>query len=199
MTVLDKDISDKVTNFYKSQESLDLILGCPIKEAFPDKVELANGRVIPTKTILWTGGIRANAFVDKPFLDENGNEAKFPCGRGFRLEVDEYYRIKDIPNTYAIGDNAMVMDPESNQPVPQNGQAAYKQGKNVAYHIIADMNKKTIKPGEIVLDGLMVSLGPKKGTGMIINPFTFYLPVSLSSRIFKKAIELRYKLLDIRR
>ncbi|HEY9885738.1 MAG TPA: NAD(P)/FAD-dependent oxidoreductase [Vampirovibrionales bacterium] len=199
LKVLDPPLSNRVTNFYKNKTSIELVLNTAIKEVKPNEVLLADERVIKSKTILWTGGIRANAFLETPYINEQNEEAKYELGRGFRAVVDEFYRVKGVEKTYAVGDNAMIIDAETGQPYPQNGQAAYKQGKNVAYYIHADLQGKPPKLKNVKLDGLMVSLGPKKGTGTIINPFTIYLPISKIARKIKKVIELRYKTLDIRR
>lgn len=199
LMVLDKEVSETITNFFTNRSDIQLLLKSSIKEVKPDEVQLADGMKIRAKTILWTGGIRANKLLEKPFIDENGQEAKFPLARGFRIEVDEFYKVKGRPETFAIGDNALIIDPETNQPFAQNGQAAYKQGKALAKYLIAEIKneKKTLK--KVKLDGLMVSLGPKLGSGMIINPLTVHLPISPIARKMKQLIEMRYKYFDIKR
>ncbi|MDX1919950.1 MAG: FAD-dependent oxidoreductase [Candidatus Caenarcaniphilales bacterium] len=199
LMVLDKEVSETITEFFSKKEELHLLLKSAIKEVHPNQIQLSDGKVINAKTILWTGGIRANKLLEQPFIDENGQEAKFPLGRGFRVEVDEFYKVKGRQETFAIGDNALIIDPETQQPFAQNGQAAYKQGRIVAKHLVAIIENKELKTKKIKLDGLLVSLGPWLGSGMIINPLTLHLPISPLVRKMKKLIEMRYKYFDIRR
>lgn len=196
----DKKLSAKITNYFQNHTNLELVLNTPISAAALNSVELANGRTIKAETIIWTGGIRGNTFFDNLFVDENGQDAKWPLGRGFRLEVDEFYKVKGLPKTYAAGDNALIMNPENNLPFPLNGQAAYQQGRALAEYIIADINGKSIKPKKIKLQGILVSLGPKVGTGTLwLSPFKFQLPLGKISRLFKSLVELRYSKIDIRK
>lgn len=199
LMVLDKEVSQTITNFFTNRSDIQLLLKSSIKEVKPNEVELADGMSIRGRTILWTGGIRANKLLEKPFINENGEEEKYPLSRGFRIEVDEFYKVKGRSETFAIGDNALIIDPETQQPFAQNGQAAYKQGKTLAKYIVSEIKneKKTLK--KVKLDGLMVSLGPKLGSGMIINPVTVHLPISPIARKMKQLIEMRYKYLDIKR
>jgi NADH:ubiquinone reductase (H+-translocating) len=200
LMVLDKEVSESVTNFFEKQkDKIHLLTNSAIKEAKPGQIELTDGRIIKAETILWTGGIRANKFLETPYIDTEGKEGKFILNRGFRIEVDELYKVAGTSKTYAIGDNAYIIDPATKQPFPQNGQAAYKQGRAVARYIYAAIKSLKPKQKKITLDGLLVSLGPKLGSGMIINPATCYLPISLWARKIKKAIELRYRLFDIKR
>jgi NADH dehydrogenase len=194
----DKVLSKRVTNYFFEQPMVELVLNSPIKEAFDGGVKVADERVIKAKTILWTGGIRANAFFDKPFINENGEETKWPLGRGFRLEVDDLYRVKGVSNTYAAGDNALIIDPSTKTPFALNGQAAYKQGRAVVDYVIADINKVPVSPKKIKLDGVLVSLGPKIGVGTLWSPLKYNLQVNIISKLIKDFVELRYKKFDIR-
>ncbi len=199
MPVGDKELSTKVTEYFKEQKIVELCLASPIKEAAHAQVTLADGRVIKANTIVWTGGIRANTFLEKPYIDENGEEVKWPLGRGFRVEVDDFYQVKGRPHTYAVGDNALIIDPETKNPFPLNGQAAYKQGRIVADYILADIHHKQKKAKKVKLEGVLVSLGSNFATGTIWNPFKLPLPVSRLTKKIKDAVELRYRLFDIRR
>ena len=204
MAAGDKDLSNKVTEFFKKEKQIELVFGQPIEEAFEDSVRLKDGKIIKAKAIVWTGGIRGNAFLENEFIDENGDLKKFPIGRGFRIEVDEFLRVKERPNTYAIGDNALFLDPETKQPFPLNGQAASKHGIGVAHYLISAITGEKLKEKKFELQGVLVSLGPEIGTGALeIGKKKIILPtgkiLGKMSRQVKTAIEARYKYLDIRR
>ncbi|MBO1063134.1 MAG: FAD-dependent oxidoreductase [Aphanizomenon flos-aquae CP01] len=194
----DKKLSDKVTDFFHNQKLVESVLGVAVKEGFAGGVKLSDDRILKSKIVLWTGGIRGNILLEKGMVDEEGKENKWPLGRGFRIEVDEYFRVKGNPAVYAIGDNALYIDPKSGQPFPLNGQAAYKEGRAVAKYIVANIENREVPCEKIDLEGIMVSLGPLSGTGSVWKPLKLDLPVNMLSRVMKQLIELRYKLLNIR-
>ena len=76
--------------------------------------------------LLWAGGVRAN-----PLLASCG----MAVDRKGRLEVDTYFQVKGIERVFAIGDNAVLVDPQTKQPVPATAQAAVLEGKIVANNI----------------------------------------------------------------
>lgn len=83
---------------------------------------------ISADLLLWAGGVRANPLVAKCGL---------PTDRKGRIEVDEHLRVKGEERMYAIGDNALLMDPSVNQPVPGTAQAALLEGKIAAANVIS--------------------------------------------------------------
>jgi len=195
-------LSKQVTKFLSNHDDrVEVILDSPITEAHPNKIILKDGREIEAGVILWTGGIRGHSFMEEKYISESGKESNWPLGRGHRLEVDERYRVKGFSDIFAVGDLALGIDPQTNQPFPQNGQIACKQGKEVAgylLHIMNDQPEDSYQPSEISSDGVLVSLGPKLGTGTIYKPLNIDLPISIPSRLIKKAIEIRYKIFDIK-
>jgi NADH dehydrogenase FAD-containing subunit len=114
------------------------------------------------------------------------------------LEVDELYRVQGVPDTYAIGDNALIYDRSTGQPFVQNGQAASKQGELVVDYLTADLAGEQVSPKDIELSGVLISLGPYLGTGTLYQPCKVNLPISIFSRKLKKIVEWRYKTMDIR-
>ena len=78
--------------------------------------------------LLWAGGVRANPLIAKCGL---------PTDKKGRMEVDEHLQVKGLEKVFAIGDNALLIDPQSNQPVPATAQAALWGGKIVAQNIKA--------------------------------------------------------------
>ncbi len=192
------ELGQKVTDYFRAHPNVELVLSTAIKEAASGSVSLADGQTIRAKNILWTGGIRGSQFFDKSYIAEDGSEQAWPRGRGFRLEVDEFFRVKGLAKTFAVGDNALIIDLKTGNPVPLNGQLAYQQGKETADNIIADQHDRPMNAPVIDNKGILVSLGPKCGTGVVFKPFKWQMPVNSVSRKIKKAIEARYKLVDIR-
>lgn len=92
---------------------------------------------ISADLLLWAGGIRSNPLLSKCGL---------PVDKKGRVEVDEHMAVKSLENIFAIGDNALLIDPATKQPVPAIAQAALLQGDIVAENI-----KATIKGGSMKL------------------------------------------------
>src|ERR1700685_41677 len=74
--------------------------GQSVTEAKPGYVMLSTGEKVPTRSLIWCVGVRADPLVDGLDLDTN---------RG-RLVVDEFMSVPGAPEIYACGDCAAVPD-----------------------------------------------------------------------------------------
>ena len=90
-------------------------------------VGLGDGAVIPAKTLVWTAGAAPN-----PLL------ATLPCRkeRG-RVVTNAYLEVPDWPGVWALGDCAVVPDPQTGKPYPPTAQHALRQGRVLAENILA--------------------------------------------------------------
>jgi len=66
---------------------VDVLLNSAISKLNEDSVELKDGRKIPTKTLIWTAGVRACCLNDNLSLEK---------GRACRIKVDKYAATHDI-------------------------------------------------------------------------------------------------------
>lgn len=103
----------------------------PLKPGEPESVLVCEflskkEKRVSTNMLIWAGGIRANTLTAQCGL---------PTNRKGRLEVNEHLQVKGLENVFAIGDNALLLDPRTNQPVPALAQAAIVQGQMVAKNI----------------------------------------------------------------
>jgi NADH dehydrogenase len=82
---------------------------------------LSDGEVVPTRTVVWTAGVKAHPVVGQfglP-LDERG-----------RIVVDSHLQVDGFDDVWAIGDCAAVPDPaRKGQPCPPTAQHAIRQGR----------------------------------------------------------------------
>jgi NADH:ubiquinone reductase (H+-translocating) len=134
---------------------------------------------IATSTVIWTGGVRANALVLSSGLT---------LGERGAAVVDEYLRSIDYPEVSLIGDNAVVRDPRDGKVAIPCGQLAAQQGKYAAQQIIADLNGDVTKPYVPHMDGLLISLGAYAGVGTV-GPVWVR---ELLARVMKIGAETRY-------
>ena len=114
--------------------------------------------VIETRTLIWTGGIKANALVVNSGLT---------LGERRAARVDEYLRSVDYPEVSVVGDSALVHDPRDGSVAIACGQLAAKQGKYAGHQILADLTGDVQSPYVPLIDGLLISLGSYRGVGTI--------------------------------
>ena len=92
-------------------------------------VTLSDGIVIDTRTVVWTGGMRASQ------LTEQVPGERDAIGR---LRVDEFLRVSGVRHVFAAGDTAAA-GAEAGQIVMQSCQHAIPQGKFVGVNVASDL------------------------------------------------------------
>ena len=83
------------------RKGVELRLGCGVKEVAADRVELTDGTVIPTRCVIWAGGIKAAPLAALAGLKE---------AAGGRVDVQADLRPAAGSLVYAIGDIANIPD-----------------------------------------------------------------------------------------
>ena len=103
------------------------------EEITADRVKLKNGDEIMTENVIWTAGNRPNQTI---------NDLGLPTDERNGIKVDEYFRVKDHPGIWAIGDCAAIPDirEKDGRDVPPNAQAAVQEGRVVAKNILATLD-----------------------------------------------------------
>jgi NADH dehydrogenase len=136
--------ADKLTH-----NGVHLLLRTGVKEVHPDKVLLSDGSEIPTRVVVWAGGIQAPELVAKLGV---------PQGRGGRVTAQPELTVDGSPRVYAIGDMANIPDHDGND-LPQLGSVALQAGRWAAQNIVADIEGKPGKPFHYKDKGIMAMIG----------------------------------------
>ena len=110
---------------------VEVLLGKPVTEIFPDGVEVA-GKRIRSYNVIWAAGVRAS-----PLVATLGAE----LGPGGRVKVLPDCSVPGHPNVFVIGDAAYLVDAASGQQVPGVSQGALQMGRYVAKVIEAELGK----------------------------------------------------------
>jgi NADH dehydrogenase len=127
--------------------------GVLAQEVTENCVKLKDGREIPTENVIWTAGGRPNSKV---------KELGLPLTQRDAVKVDQYLRVDDRPDVWALGDCAAIPDGENGTPVPPTAQAALQEGKAVARNILAVIDgSEDLTPFEYRPLGQMVELGSR--------------------------------------
>ncbi|MFF0156284.1 NAD(P)/FAD-dependent oxidoreductase [Streptomyces sp. NPDC005263] len=136
------------------RRGIDISLGTSIAKAGPEEVTFTDGRVIPTRTLIWTAGV-----VASPLIATLGAETV----RG-RLAVTASMNLAGHDGVFALGDAAAVPDEakgEDGAVCPPTAQHAMRQGKHVADNVIAALRDQPLRPYVHKDLGLVVDLGGK--------------------------------------
>jgi NADH dehydrogenase len=133
-----------------------------VKDYIDDKVILDTGEVIYSKTLIWAAGVSATKFPGIP-------EACY--GRGKRLLVDEFNKVNDTKNIYAIGDTCLQLHETAfAEGHPQMAQPAIQQGILLAQNFKRMTKNQPLKPFKYVDKGSMAIIGKNKAVVDMENP-----------------------------
>ncbi|MFF8939449.1 NAD(P)/FAD-dependent oxidoreductase [Streptomyces paradoxus] len=141
------------------RRGIEISLGTSIAKAGPEEVTFTDGRVIPTRTLIWTAGV-----VASPLIATLGAETV----KG-RLAVAPEMNLPGDDGVFALGDSAAVPDLAKGDGAmcPPTAQHALRQGRHVADNVIASLRGQVMKPYVHKDLGLVVDLG---GTDAVSKP-----------------------------
>lgn len=127
---------------------VDIKLQHVMKEYKDNVITLEDGTAIYSEMVIWTAGVTGTPFK------LTGTEVK--RGPGNRLITDEYCRVKEIDDVYAIGDINYTETTLYPRGYPQLAQVAIQQGK-----FLADMLNRgeAKKPFKYIDKGSMATIG----------------------------------------
>ena len=138
-----------------SGRGIELRLGHLVKSVRTDAVELEDGTVIPTRTVVWAGGVT----VEHTVADEIGA----PTGANGRLVVDHELCVVGHDGVYGVGDAAAVLwggtGPEAETVCPQVAQVAIQSGGHAARQILAAVAGRPATPFAYRDKGIMATIG----------------------------------------
>ncbi|MEC1521218.1 NAD(P)/FAD-dependent oxidoreductase [Neobacillus niacini] len=159
--------------------NIDMYMSTKILECTPEKVILENDIEIPTRTLIWSCGVKGNPIVQNCGL---------PIVKG-KLPVDSYLRVKDMENIFSIGDCSLFMKDDKNA-LPPTAQVALQEADVCAKNIVAALRGGSLKAFEYHHKGSVASIGNFAAVGKVGN---FRLS-GLFGAFMKQVIEARYLL-----
>ena len=140
----------------------EIHLETAIKEVRPGGVVIGDGKFIPSRTVIWTGGVKPS-----------------PLARDAGLEVDRSGRAMTSPTmetsrpgVWAIGDCALIPDVQREgaffAPTAQN---AVREAKRLAKNILAtvDNRPQDVDPFRYRTIGTLASIGHFTGVGVVFG------------------------------
>jgi NADH:quinone reductase (non-electrogenic) len=138
-----------------AERGVEIHTGTTLESVSADEAVLGDGTRVPTHTLVWTAGVRAN-----PLLRELG----VPLDDRGRVEVDELLRVRGVPGVWALGDCARVPNTRSATPDPPTCQHALRQARRLAKNLSGDP-----KPYGYRMLGQVATLGRYKGIADVVG------------------------------
>ena len=140
------------------RKGIEVRLQAPVVGVSDSAVELADGEVLPTRTVIWTAGVKANAVVEALPVEKD---------KLWRIVVDEYLELPSFPGVFALGDCARSWDPRRRAALAPTAQVAVQQARCVARNIARELRDQDKQPFVYHHQGDLVSLGAGDGVGEI--------------------------------
>ena len=133
---------------------IELRLGRLVKAVHDDCVELDDGTAIPTRTVVWAGGVTVEHTV--------AGELGVATGVNGRLVVRPDLTVEGHDGVYAVGDAAAVLwgpGEDAGTVCPQVAQVAIQSGGHAARQILAGLEGRGRTPFRYKDKGIMATIG----------------------------------------
>ncbi|NGO68987.1 NAD(P)/FAD-dependent oxidoreductase [Streptomyces boncukensis] len=149
-------------------------LGVSVASVEDESITLTDGRVLPSRTLIWTAGVAASPLIGT--LDADTVKG--------RLVVDADLSVPGCPGVFALGDAAAVPDlPQGGGAVcPPTAQHATRQGRHVARNVISLLRGMPLTPYRHRDLGLVVDLGGKDAVARPLGLELSGLPAQVVAR-----------------
>jgi NADH dehydrogenase len=146
------------------RRGFQVLTGTPIKEVRENEVVFGEGnaqQTIPTRTVIWTGGVRPAPVVAE-------------CG----VQVDKAGRATTAPTmatsregVFAIGDCAVIpnVDDPDGRPHAATAQNAVREAKVLARNLVAHIDGGAMEPFRYRPLGQLASIGHHTGVGIVFG------------------------------
>ena len=128
-------------------EGIAVRTGARVTRCTADSVEVNGSEIIPTATIVWSAGVRANSVVEA---------LPGPHDRAGRAKVNAYLQLQDYPEVFVTGDSAAAASaPDAAQVAP----LAMAQGELAAANVERLLRGAPLEEFRYSDKGMLVSLG----------------------------------------
>jgi NADH:ubiquinone reductase (H+-translocating) len=133
-----------------SDNGVQIMTGVSVTSVDIGAVTLSSGDMIPTATVVWCAGMRANPLT-----------AQFPVmlDRLGRLPVDGYLCVEGVPGVFAAGDVAAVRVEDNHMSV-MSCQHGRPMGRYAGYNVIGDLLGRPMRALRIPWYVTVLDLGP---------------------------------------
>lgn len=141
---------------------IELRTSTTLEEVTERTARLSDGEIVPTRTVVWTAGVKPH-----PVVAELG----LPLAESGRIDVDSSLAVRDRPGVWALGDAAAVPDPaaKGKRPCPPTAQHAIRQGGVVAQNVAAALGTGKPTHFRYKTRGVVVDMGQRKAVAQTMG------------------------------
>ena len=140
------------------QRGADIHASTPVRTIESGRVHLAD-QIIDAGTIVLAAGIVPNAIASSIPVAHDG--------RG-RIDVDATMRSRSHPNVWALGDSALIPDPDG-RPYPALAQHTIREARQIARNVKAAIEGRQPSPFVFRPLGTMASLGHTRAVALVFG------------------------------
>ncbi len=135
---------------YLKDKGVEIRLNALVKEYDGKALTFVNGEAIETCNVFWVAGVKANGL--KGFSPDT-------YGKGYRLIVDEFSRVKGMGDIFAIGDTAIMITSGNPHGHPQVVQPAIQQARLLAKNLYRILAGRPLQEFKYRNKGAMATIG----------------------------------------
>jgi NADH dehydrogenase len=138
---------------------VEVITNGRVAECSERGVRLMDGRVIPSRLLVWTAGTSPHPLIHD-----------LPCqlDRG-RIVVEETLAVPGWPGVWAVGDCALVPDSRTGKPHPPTAQHAIREARTAARNIAANLRGRAPVPFRFRTIGQLAAIGRRTGVARVFG------------------------------
>jgi NADH dehydrogenase len=184
-----QEVPESLSEFAERElrgRGIEVRTGTTLRELSPHGATLADGEVIPARTLVWTAGVKPSPVVAQLGL---------PLDHDGRIVVDATMRVDEraLPaprvagaaQVWAIGDCAAVPDASRpGQPCPPTAQHAIRQGRLVARNVASALVGGRARPFRYRTKGVVAELGSRQAVALTLGIRWRGMPAWLIARTY---------------
>jgi NADH:ubiquinone reductase (H+-translocating) len=161
MTEIPPDLSEFAARELRGR-GIEVLTSTTLEEVTATTARLSTGEVVPTRTVVWTTGVKPHPVV---------GELGLPLDRGGRIITEPTLRVQGREDVWAIGDAAAVPDPakKGQAPCPPTAQHAIRQGRLVGRNVAAAIGRGRVRPFRYRTKGVFVDMGQRDAVAVTMG------------------------------
>lgn len=147
---------------------------------------LKGGEFVPCTMKVWASGV-----IGRPLAATLDG---LKVDRSRRLICDDHLRCQGVDDIYALGDCALVLDPDTQRPLPATAQVAHQQADYLGKQLATPPPAEASRPFVYRPMGSLVSLGTAPAAGEL--PRTSRSPITfrgLTPKVLYSSLQLMHR------
>lgn len=131
------------------RKGVEVRLGARVQSYDGQRIELASGEIIPSRTLIWAAGIRAVELVQNLPVEH---------AAAGRVRVDPTLQLPGFPEVFVIGDAAYLEDEQGN-PLPMVAPVAMQQADAVVENLRRRLDGQSLLAFQYRDPGMLATIG----------------------------------------